>query len=115
MSEGPEINPQLPLSEQYRLLARKAVELDAAATLLEESKSIVLAQHIAALIEAEGEMPHAKAERIVKASARWEEYIEEMVDARRQAALARVNVRWVEMRFQEWQSVAADARAERRM
>ena len=48
----------LPISEQYRIVAKQFVEQDAAASLLEETKSAVLAQHMAAM----GDMPVSKAE-----------------------------------------------------
>ena len=47
-----------PLSEQFRVVAKRWVDLDAAANLLEETKSAVLAQKMAEL----GDMPVSKAE-----------------------------------------------------
>jgi len=99
------------LSEKYRLAAKEWCELDAAANLLEETKSAFLSQKMAAL----GDMPVSKAEMKVKASAEWAEFIESMVAARKAANLAKVKLEWVRMKFSEWQSAEANSRAERRL
>ena len=49
----------------------------------------------------------------VKASADWREFLEKMVDARAEANLARVKMKWTELRYGEWQSSDANARKER--
>ncbi len=100
-----------PLSEQFRIIAKKWVEQDAAASLLEESKSAVLAQRMAAL----GEMPVSKAEMQVKASDDWHEYIENMVDQRKKAAMLKVQLEYIRMQFSEWQSHEATRRAEMKL
>ena len=100
-----------PLSEQYRIAGKEWVELDNKARLLEESKSAVLSQRMAAL----GDMPVSKAELAVKASAEWHEYVREMVESRTQANLKKVQLEWLRMRFSERQSIEANERAERRM
>lgn len=99
------------LSERFRLAAKDWVEKDAAANLLEETKSSVLSQRMAEL----GDMPVSRAEMTVKASAEWREFIKAMVNARKEANLARVKVDWLRMRHSEWQSAEANARAERKM
>lgn len=99
------------LSEQFRLAAKDWCEKDAAANILEETKSAVLSQRMAEL----GDMPVSRAEMTVKASAEWREFIEAMVNARKEANLARVKVDWLRMRHSEWQSAEANARAERKM
>lgn len=99
------------LSEQFRLAAKDWCEKDAAASLLEETKSSVLSQRMVAL----GDMPVSKAEMTVKASQEWREFIESMVDARRDANMAKVKVEWLRMRFQEWSSQQANERAEKRL
>lgn len=98
------------LSEQYRVAAKEWVELDGAARLLEEIKTTVLAQRMKSL----GDKPAAHAERDVKSSAEWAEFIREMVEARTKANLARVKLKWLEIRFSEWQSREANERAERK-
>ncbi len=53
-----------PWSEPFRVVAKQWVELDEAASLLEETKSAVLAQKMNAL----GDVPVSHAERAVKSS-----------------------------------------------
>jgi hypothetical protein len=99
------------LSEQYRLAAKEWCELDAAANILEETKSAVLSSRMVAL----GDMPVSKAEMQVKASDEWREFIESMVTSRKEANLAKVKCEWLRMRFQEWSSQQANERAEKRL
>jgi len=101
----------LPISEQYRLTAKEWVEADAAANLLEETKSAVLSQHMAAL----GDMPVSKAELAVKSTADWHQYLTEMVEARKKANLLKVKCEWLRMRFMEWNSENATRRAEMKL
>jgi hypothetical protein len=98
-------------SEQYRLAAKAWVAADAAANILEESKSAVLSQRQLAL----GDMPVSRAEMQVKASEEWHDYITKMVQAREAANLAKVRCEYLRMKFQEWSSREASARAERRV
>lgn len=100
-----------PLSEEYRLAAKQWVEKEAAASLLEETKSAVLAEHMAIL----GDLPVSRAEMQVKASAEWREFVETMVDARREANLAKVRLEWVRLKHAEQQSAEASRRAEMRL
>jgi hypothetical protein len=104
-------DPNLPLSEQFRIIAKRWVDQDAAASLLEESKSAMLAQRMAAL----GDMPVSKAEMQIKASDDWHEYIEKMVDERKKASLLKVQLEFIRMRFSEWQSHEATRRAEMKL
>jgi hypothetical protein len=100
-----------PLSEQFRVIAKKWVDADAAANLLEESKSAFLSKKMADL----GDMPVSKAEMSVKASSDWIEYIEKMVSARKEAALLKVQLEYIRMQFSEWQSHEATRRAEMKL
>jgi hypothetical protein len=100
-----------PYSEQFRIVAKEWVDADAAASLLEETKSATLSQKMAAL----GDMPVSKAEMTVKASADWSSFIEAMVDARKRANLLKVKLEYVRMRFSEWQSSEATKRAEMKL
>jgi len=59
-----------PISEEYRIVAKKFVDADAAANLLEETKSAVLSQQMMAL----GDMPVSRAEMQVKASGQWHQH-----------------------------------------
>lgn len=105
------MNSNLPISEQYRLASLRWVKANAAADLLEESKSAVLSQRMAAL----GDMPVSKAELKVKSSPEWREYIEQMTDARRTANELKVEADFLRMRFYEWQSAEASKRVEARL
>jgi hypothetical protein len=101
----------MPVSEQFRVTAKQWVELDRAATMLEETKSAVLSQKMNAL----GDMPVSHAERTVKASSEWSDFIKTMVDARTQANLKKVQMEYLRMKFQEWSSENANRRAEMRL
>ena len=105
------VRADLPISEQFRLVAKEWTQLDAAAHMLEESKSAVLSQKMIAL----GDMPVSKAEMQVKASLDWIDFIGKMVEARRAANLKKVQMEYIRMKFSEWQSKEATARAERRL
>jgi hypothetical protein len=93
------------------MIAKKYVEADAAASILEESKSAVLAQWMAD----KGDMPVSRAEMIVKASQEWHNYIIEMVSARKQAALLKAQLEYIRMQFSEQQSKEATHRAEMKL
>lgn len=100
-----------PLSEQYRLAAKEWVELDAAASLLEETKSAVLSQKMAAC----GDVAVNRAELLVKSSPEWSAHLMKMTEARRKANLAKVKLEWLRMRFSEQQSFEATKRAEMKL
>ena len=98
-----------PISEQFRIVAKQWVDADAAADLLEETKTAVLSKMMMDL----GDMPVSKAEMQAKASDAWTEHLTAMVDARARANLLKVQMKYIEMRFSEWQSNDANARKER--
>jgi hypothetical protein len=100
-----------PWSEQFRVIAKEWVDLDKAATLLEETKSLVLSQRIKAL----GDMPHNRAEAQVKASPEWHDHVTKLVEARSAANLKKVQMEYLRMKFSEWQSENANKRAEMRL
>jgi len=101
----------VPVSEQYRLAAQQWVKVDAAARMLEEGKSAYIAQQITRL----GDMPHAKAERIVKASPEYADYIKKMVHAKTAANEMREELAFLKMRHMERTSEEATARSERKL
>lgn len=105
------MDSNLPLSEQFRIIAKKWVEADSAASILEETKSAVLSQRMAAL----GDMPVSKAEMTVKASPEWSDHVTAMVKAREHASLLKVQLEYIRMKFSEWQSAEATRRAEMRL
>jgi len=98
----------IPYSEQYRLAAKDWVGKDAAARLLQETKTAVLSQYI----QAEGDKAHNKAERDVKASDKWHDFITKMVDARTASNLAKANLKYLDMKYFEHQSANATRRKE---
>lgn len=101
----------LPVSEQYRLAARQWLEVDAAARMLEEGKTTYLAQQISL----RGDMAHAKAERMVKSSREWADYIKKMVNARTAANREKIELDFLKMKHMERTSEEANARSERKM
>lgn len=100
-----------PFSEQYRMAAQRHADLEAAASLLEECKTAVMAQKQIAL----GDIPVSHAERAVKASPQWEDYLKKMVEARKQANLAKIECEFLRMKFWENQGDEASKRQEMRM
>lgn len=104
-------NSQLAWSEQFRIVAKEFVELDKAATMLEEMKSAVLSQKMKAL----GDIPVSHAEREVRASPEWQDYITRLIDARAQANTKKFHLEYIRMKFQEWSSENANKRAEMRL
>jgi hypothetical protein len=100
-----------PLSEQYRVVAKSWVDAEAAASLLEETKSAVLAR----MMLAQGDMPVSRAEMNVKASDEWREFIQKMVEAREKAAFLKVKMEYIRMRASEQQSIEATKRAEMKL
>jgi DNA-binding ferritin-like protein len=101
----------LPWSEQFRIVAKQWVDADAAASILEDTKSAILSERMQAL----GEMPVSKAEAIVKASPEWREHINEMVNARKVSNRLKVQMEYLRMKFSEWQSHEATKRTEARL
>ena len=100
-----------PWSEVFAQAGEAWADAEAAASLLEDCKSAVLAEMCARL----GDIAVNRAEQSVKASPEWREYIEKMVEARHQANLARVKMEATRMKFNEWQSKEANDRQEMRM
>lgn len=98
-------------SEQYRIAAKDWVAKDAAANILEETKSAVLAQKMLFF----SDLPVSRAEMQVKGSPEWTDFVTSMVRAREEANLAKVRLEYTRMKFQEWQSHEATERAERRL
>jgi len=101
----------MDISEQFRIAGKDWVSKDGTARMLEESKTAVLAQRISQL----GDIPHNKAEREVKASPEWHDYISKMVDAKTAANLARIKLDFIRMKASEYQSKEANNRIERKL
>lgn len=105
------MSDNLPISEQYRVVAKKWVDQDNAARMLEETKTAVLSSSMAKL----GDVPVAHAERTVKSSPEWSEFIERMVEARTEANRLKVQLEYIRMKHSEQQSFEATARAEMKL
>lgn len=101
----------VPVSEQYRLAAQKWVQVDAAARMLEEGKSAFVAQRMNSL----GDIPVSKAERMVKGSEEYADYIKKMVNAKTAANEMREELAFLKMRHMERTSEEANARSERKL
>ncbi len=100
-----------PISEQYRLAAPQWSKADAVARMLEEGKTTFLAQKMTEL----GDIPVSKAERDVKATTEWADYIKRMVNARTVANEAKVEMQYLNMRYFEQSGAEATRRAEMRL
>ncbi len=99
------------LSEQFEKMGIEWADADAAANLLEDCKSAVLAERVLSA----GDMAHNKAEATVKASAYWRDYVERTVEARHKANLMKVKMEALRMRYGEWSSNAANERVQARL
>jgi hypothetical protein len=106
-----EINSNLAWSEQYRIVAKAWCDAEAAASLLEDTKSAVLAERMSAL----GAMPVSKAEMTVKASQEWKDNLRTISMARQAANRLKVQLTYIQMKFSEWQSENATKRAQMRL
>ena len=104
-----------PISEEYRIVAKRWVDADAAARLREEMKTTTLEQLKQELVKEDPKLPDSHAERMVKAGADWAEYIRQMVDARTDANRLKAQLEYVKMKFSEHQDVNASARAKMRL
>lgn len=105
------MDSNLPISEQFRIIAKKWIEASKEANVLKETKSAVLAQKMVAL----GDMPVSKAEMIVKASHEWNDHVLEIAAAKNEADALELQLEYIRMKFSEWQSAEATRRAEMRL
>jgi hypothetical protein len=100
-----------PFSEIYREAAMDWVDKDAAARMLEECKTAFLAK----MKSETGAKTDAEAERLVKVTPEWKDYIKKMVNAKTSANRAKVQLNYVEMKGWENRSQEATKRAEMRL
>ena len=117
VSEMPQ--SERPLSEQFRLVANSWVDADAKARELEGLKDLLLEQRKNALVLAaqrRGEkLADNAAEREVKASDQWMDYITGMIHARTLANKHKVEMERIRMREREIADHNANIRAEYRL
>ena len=104
-----------PISEQWHEAGLRWADAEAAAQLLEETKTAALAELIAEELRAAPGLSHARAETNVKSSPEWRRWIEGMVRARKAANRARIDRDFLKMRFSEWVAQDANHRAGARM
>jgi hypothetical protein len=100
-----------PISEKFRLVAKAWVDAEAAAQLLEETKTASLSQRQLAL----GDMPVSRSEMIVKASPEWHEHLEKIVAARAAANMKKVQMEYLRIKERELDRADWAARSERKM
>ena len=103
-----------PQSEVYREAAMRHQALDAAARLLEDTKSAVFSQRCLRF-EGAGEKSQAAKETAVRASDFWLDYCRKTIDARTEANKAKVEVEYLKMVYWERAGQAATERQELRM
>lgn len=104
-----------PISERYHEAAVQWCDEEAAATILSETKSAIFSEMISNLISSNLNIALNRAEVIVKSSPDWRSYVTRMVDQRKKANLAKVEMEFLRMRFSEQQSAEATHRAEMRI
>ena len=104
-----------PISEQFRVVSKQWVDAEAAASLLEDTKSAVLSERMQALLRDEPGLAINRAEATVKASDEWKEWIEGMIEARKKANLLKVQLEYLRMRSGEQASYEATKRAEMKL
>lgn len=105
----------LPISEQFRVVARQWVHADEAASLMEETKSAVFAEMTSKLLIENITMAVNRAETITRSSSEWKEYVTTMVQLRSKANLLKVQLEYIRMKFSEMQSHEATKRAEMKL
>lgn len=105
-----------PISEQYRIVARKWLDAENAAELMHELKTTSL-EALKSRIMAEQEigMTDAAAQRMAMNEPEWKEYIEKMCGHRADARKYKIQLEYFKMRHMEQQSIEATARAERKL
>ena len=98
-------------AELYRLAGEDWADKEAAAAILEDTKGSVMAQRQAAL----GDIAVNRAEQIVRASPEWVNHINQIVQARKEANLAKIHLEVVRMNYMREQAEQANRRTEMRM
>ena len=101
--------------EMFRIVALQYVDAECAANMLEEFKSTKLEQMKTDVIESQGEMPDNRAERIVKASADWETFMKEMIQARSKALKLKLQLDFLRMKERQEDRMGWLERSERKM
>lgn len=101
----------LPLTEQYRRVANLWVDAEAAASLLEDTKSAVLAERM----QEHADLAYNRAESLVKASPEWKQHVISIIEARKLANRYKVQLEYLRMCFQQYMSQEANHRLEAKL
>lgn len=100
-----------PISDLWKEAAYNWCELEAAADILESTKSSVMSQ----MMLEHGDIPVSKAEALVKRSPKWIDHVNKVCEARRKANKAKVEVDFWRMVHSEHMSREATERLESRL
>ena len=112
---GGALSSNEPISEQFRVVAKEWVDADEAASLLEETKTIVFSEMVGKLISSDLKLAVNRAELLAKSSDEYKEFVTTMVKTRSKANLLKVKLEYLRMKFSEAQSADATKRAEMRL
>lgn len=104
-----------PISEQFRLAGEAWSDADRAASLMERTREAVFSDMVGKVLGENIGLPVNKAELVARSSPEYTEFVTVMVKLRRDANMLKVQMEVLRMRFSEWQSDAANARAERKL
>lgn len=104
-------NSNEAFSDQWRRAALHANDLEAAASILENTRGAMLSQWKVEL----GDIADNKAEKLVKASPKWLDLNQRMVDARTRANAAKIEADYLKMKYYETQGDKADERVMARL
>ena len=103
------------IEEQWRVAANLWVEADDLAREFEEKKPIYLAEQINIRCGHNEKLSNIGAERQVKASSEYQEFIAQMVNAKTEANRLRVQEKYLEMKHRKWLVLNARQRREQGM
>jgi hypothetical protein len=106
---------ELATSERYYQAATQWADADAAASLMEESKSAVLSEMISKVLSENINLAVNRAEVLVKSTDAWKSYVRDTVELRRKSNMAKVEMEYIRMRHSEEMSQEATHRAASRI
>lgn len=103
--------------EEFRLVAERYVDAQAAADVYEETKTTRLEKMKDDFIKASGDpkMADNRAERSVKASAEWQEFMDNLLAARTNALRLKLNLELVRIKERQIERRSWTERVERKM
>lgn len=104
-----------PLSEQYRIIAKQWVDAEAAYKIMHDTKNSVRADMMRKVLDDDKTKKVNRAEIEVEASDEWTNYLTKMNELWRDANLKRAQLKYIDMRFQEWMNANANNRHEARL